>query len=285
MFDEPTARAEFVGVEPGVDIFCRLGGLDKEGVPVVFLHGNRDNHSHYTELESIVARYRPTVCIDFRGHGLSSKPDRVMTPDLLAADLDIVIRALRFDKVILLGHSLGSVVSMVYAWKWPERVERMILMAPAAHFEIGFTRPDPPESPDDYQRFVTEANRRAAPLFFQSDYPEVALRAIAVWSQVPYHVNKNLLRLKHPDLRPVVPGFPMPILLIAGERDRATTVEDARWIESNAPHAELFIVDEAAHFMHNERLDLVAPRILRFLATDSRAVRALHTLNQGSEAA
>jgi pimeloyl-ACP methyl ester carboxylesterase len=269
---EATARVEFISVEPDVDVFCRLGGLENGGTPVVFLHGNRDNHSHYTELESIIAQSRRTVCIDFRGHGLSSKPDCPMTPDLLAADVDSVIRTLGFDRVILLGHSLGSVTSMVYASKWPERVERMVLMAPAAHFEIGFTRPDPPESPEQYHAFVNEANRRAAPLFFQDDYPEVARRAITVWSQMPYHVNKNLIKLRHPDLRPVVRGFPMPILLIAGEHDRATTVEDAHWIEQNAQNAELFVVDRAAHFMYNERLDLVAPRILQFLAeTDGGA--------------
>lgn len=261
----PTAGVEFVEVEPEVNIFCRLGGLDHDGIPVVLLHGNRDNHSHYAELESVLSRTHRTVCIDFRGHGLSSKPDCVMTPDLLAADVDAVIRALGYERVILIGHSLGSVTSMVCASKWPERIERMVLMAPAAHFEIGFKRPDPPESPEAFAAFVKEANKRAAPLFFHPDHPEVQRRAIAVWSQMPYHVNKNLLRLKHPDLRPVVPGFPMPILLIAGEQDKATTVEDARWIEQNNANAELFVVPGTTHFMYNERLDLVAPRILEFL--------------------
>jgi len=261
----PGAAVEFVDVEPDVSIFCRIGGLANDGIPLVLLHGNRDNHSHYAELESILARTRRTTCIDFRGHGLSSKPDCPLTPDLLAADVDAVIRALGYERVVLIGHSLGSVTSMVYASTWPERVERMVLMAPAAHFEIGFERPDPPESPEAFAAFVKEANRRAAPLFFTDEHPEVARRATIVWSQVPFHVNKNLLKLKHPDLRPVVPGFTMPVLLVAGERDRSTTVDDARWIDEHAPNAQLFVVPGAAHFMHNERLDLVAPRILEFL--------------------
>ena len=143
----------------------------------------------------------------------------------------------------------------------------MVLMAPAAHFEEwGSSGPIHRRSAEAYEAFIREANRRAWGLFFQEEHPDVARRAIAVWSQMPYHVNKNQLKLKHPDLRQVVPDFPMPILLIAGERDRATTVEDARWIEQNARDAELFVVEGAAHFMHNERLDLVAPRILEFIA-------------------
>ena len=98
-----------------MNIFCRLGGLQNGGVPLFLLHGNRDNHSHFTELESILARDHRTVCLDFRGHGLSSKPDCPLTPDLLAADVDAVTRHLGYDQIILVGHSLGSVTSMVYA--------------------------------------------------------------------------------------------------------------------------------------------------------------------------
>ena len=142
----------------------------------------------------------------------------------------------------------------------------MVLMAPAAHFEIGFKRPDPPE----VRRGIRGVHPRGEPASVGTVLPGGASRRRAPRDcglvADALHVNKNQLKLKHPDLRQVVPDFPMPILLIAGERDRATTVEDARWIEQNARDAELFVVEGAAHFMHNERLDLVAPRILEFIA-------------------
>lgn len=257
---------DYVEVEPDVHIFTRHAGLHAEEPPVLLLHGNRDNHSHYAELETLLSATRHTVAVDFRGHGLSSKVDCPISAEVLAADIEAVRRHYGWDQVVLAGHSLGAVTSVTYAHRWPERVCRLVLMGTAASFTLGFRRPAMPADEQEYAEVIREANRRAAPLFFHASYPDVGRRVAATWSTVPLRIHRNLVALEHPDLRDVVRELAMPTLVIAGEDDRCTTVEQASWIHDHVAGSELFVVDGSAHFMYVEQPEVVARRIERFLA-------------------
>jgi pimeloyl-ACP methyl ester carboxylesterase len=263
-----SGAGDYVEVEDGVQVFCRHAGGDHDGPPLLLLHGNRDNHSHYAELERALARSRHTVAIDFRGHGLSSKVDCPMSAGLLAADIRAVCDHYGWERVHLAGHSLGAVTSMTLALSAPERVERLILLGAAASFELKFRRPPLPQDEAGFPAMIREANRRAAPLFFHHRHPDVQRRVTASWSTILLKVHRNLVALEHPDLRPVVPALRMPTLVIAGEHDRCTTVEQARWLHAHLPDSELYVVPDTAHFMYMERPALVAARIERFLRAD-----------------
>jgi pimeloyl-ACP methyl ester carboxylesterase len=267
----PIAACDYVRVADGTRIFCRHAGIEHGGPPVILLHGNRDNHAHFGEVQQRLAREHHTVAIDFRGHGLSSKLDRPMSPDLLAEDVSAVCEHYGFERVVLAGHSLGSVVSMTFASRWPGRVERLVLLGAAASFELKFKRPPVPDDEADFPAIIEDANRRAAPLFFHSAHPDVQRRVTAGWSTVTLTVHRRLVTLEHPDLRPLVPRLAMPVLVIAGEQDRCTTVDQARWIHDNLPDSQLYVVPRSAHFMYMEHPDLVGERIERFLISDREA--------------
>jgi pimeloyl-ACP methyl ester carboxylesterase len=256
---------DYVEVADGVHVFCRHAGTKHDGPPVLLLHGNRDNHSHFAELQQRLAREHHIVAIDFRGHGLSSKVDSPMSADLLADDIRAVCDYHGFERVVVAGHSLGSVVSVIFASRRPERVERLVLLGSAASFELKFKRPPLPANEAAFRTMVKEANRRAAPLFFHSGHPDVQRRVTASWSTMTLMVHRRLVALAHPDLRALIPRLAMPALVIAGEQDRCTTVEQACWIADNLSDGELFVVPRSAHFMYMEDPELVADRISRFL--------------------
>jgi pimeloyl-ACP methyl ester carboxylesterase len=260
-----TAFGDYVEVADGVDLFCRHAGADNDGPPVLLLHGNRDNHSHWAEVESRLSRTHHTVAIDFRGHGLSSKIDCPLSPELLADDVRAVCNHYGFGRVVLAGHSLGSVVSMTFAHRWSQRVERLVLLGAAASFTLKFKRPPLPRDEAEFAELIRDANRRAAPLFFHPAYPDVQRRVTACWSTIPLVVHRNLVALEHPDLRPIVPQLELPVLVIAGQHDRCTTPEQAVWIHAHLPDSSLTIVPDSAHFMYMEQPALVAERIASFL--------------------
>jgi pimeloyl-ACP methyl ester carboxylesterase len=260
------ARGDYVEVADGVHLFCRHAGAEHGGTPVLLLHGNRDNHSHWAEVQERLARSRHTIAVDFRGHGLSSKPDCPFSPELLADDVRAVCDAHGWDRVVLVGHSLGSVVGMTFAHRWPDRVERLVLLGAAATFELKFKRPPTPRDENEFREAIRDTNRRAAPLFFHASYPDVQRRVTACWSTIPLAVHRNLVALRHPDLRPVVPQLDLPVLVVVGEHDRCTTPEQGRWIHEHLPRAELLVVPDSAHFMHMEQPELVAEGVDAFLA-------------------
>lgn len=253
---------DYVTVAEDVQIFYRRQGPTNTE-PILFLHGNRDNHSHFAELQTLLSPFRQTFALDLRGHGFSSKVDCPLSAELYADDLDAFIKHFGWEKVTLVGHSLGAVTSMVYALRSPERVSHMVLMGAAAHYEMKWKRPTVTE--ESYPQVIEESNRRAGPFFFLDDYPAVKRRVIASWSSIVFKVHRNLIQLTHPDLRHRVSQITSPTLIIAGELDKSTPVASANYLHEQIPNSQLAVIPNTGHFMFMEQPKLIAEHIQRFL--------------------
>ncbi|OLT10682.1 hypothetical protein BJF79_25690 [Actinomadura sp. CNU-125] len=260
-----TRRTDYIEAADGTQLFCRHAGNPGSTPPVLLLHGNRDNHSHYTEVQELLQDHWHTAALDFRGHGLSSTLDRTPTPELLAGDVHEVAGHYGWERLVLVGHSLGSATAMTFADRWPERVAALVLMGTAATFRLPFRRPEIPVTRETFAAFVREANVRARPVFFHERHPETARRVCAAWSSVPFEVHRRLIGMKHPDLRDLVRRLTVPTLLVAGEHDRCTPPEQAKWIHENHKDAELAVIADTAHFMYVDDAPAVAAAIDTFL--------------------
>lgn len=260
-------RVDYVEVGPGISLFCRHEGDGSAagGPPVLLLHGNRDNHTHFDQLQAHLAGGHRTTALDFRGHGLSSTLDVPAGFDLFAEDVLAVLDHHGWERVVLVGHSFGSGVSMTVSQRWPERVAALVLMGSAVVFTLPFKRPDSPPTRETFAEFVRVANERARPVFFHERHPEIVGQVCAVWSTISWDVHRNLVASGHPDMRPVVKELKVPTLVIAGEHDRCTPPDQARWIHENHRSAELRIVPDTAHFMYMEEPAVVAREIADFV--------------------
>ncbi len=106
-------------------------GEDADGGPVLlllhgFTGGKLDFHD---QLPSFTDRFR-VIAPDNRGHGESSNTGNISdyTIDQLVEDLHGFIQAMGLHNIHLLGHSLGGMVVMRYALKYPARLSSVILM-------------------------------------------------------------------------------------------------------------------------------------------------------------
>ncbi|MFD7668964.1 alpha/beta fold hydrolase [Streptomyces sp. NPDC059788] len=260
-----TLRTDYVEVADTTFLFCRHAGDPTAGPPVLLLHGNRDNHTHYAEVQELLQDRWHTAAVDFRGHGLSSPLDRTPSPELLAEDVREITEHYGWERVVLVGHSLGSATAMTFADRWPERVAALVLMGTAATFRLPFRRPETPVTRETFPDFVREANARARPVFFHERHPDTARRVCAAWSTVPFETHRQLMTLVHPDLRDLVRRLTVPTLVVAGEHDRCTPPEQAVWIHENHQDAELAVISDTAHFMYVEDAPAVASAIDAFL--------------------
>lgn len=88
---------------------------------VVFLHGYLDNAASFSTLLPYLSKY-PCVAIDLAGHGRSEHRSSDAHYHLVdyAYDLHRFIETQKFEKVILVGHSLGAIVSSIYAATRPK---------------------------------------------------------------------------------------------------------------------------------------------------------------------
>ena len=105
------------------------------GRTAVFVHGSGPGASGYSNFKLNAPAFAEggyrAVLPDLPGFGYSSKPDDIdYTTDFFASHLVALIDALGIDRCALVGNSLGGAVCIRAALDHPQRVERLVLMAP-----------------------------------------------------------------------------------------------------------------------------------------------------------
>ena len=100
-----------------------------EGPVVVLIHGLLGAHSNWEpQIETLSRRYR-VIAPDLFGHGASDKPAGDYSLSAHAATVRDLLEALDIPSATLVGHSLGGGVAMQTLYLFPDRVERLCLVA------------------------------------------------------------------------------------------------------------------------------------------------------------
>lgn len=106
--------------------------------PIVLLHGYMNGALYYyRNLVGLTKHFRTVVSLDLLGWGLSSRPKFAPLNDSVQATENVFVESLeawrkaqQIDKMVLAGHSMGGYLSVAYCERYPERVERLILLSP-----------------------------------------------------------------------------------------------------------------------------------------------------------
>ena len=124
------------GASAGVRLFYQLHGTGRE--PVVFVQGGpgadlRTVAPNFEPLE----RGRTVIHYDHRGGGRSSLPDdtALLHISYFVEDLEAVRRHFGLERMTIVASSFGPIIAALYAGKYPERVERMVFVAPTPPFQ------------------------------------------------------------------------------------------------------------------------------------------------------
>ena len=101
-----------------------------KGPALLLLHGLGCDHTTWLPVVAALARRYTVIAPDLLGHGLSAKPRADYSVGGYANGMRDLLTVLGVDKVTVVGHSFGGGVAMQFAYQFPERTERMILVAP-----------------------------------------------------------------------------------------------------------------------------------------------------------
>ncbi|HEX9933352.1 MAG TPA: alpha/beta hydrolase [Allosphingosinicella sp.] len=104
-----------------------------KGPHLVLLHGALATHSDWLEgpFDRLARDFRVTA-VDRPGHGLSRRPRFEGTPRDQAAQIAAGLDALGVGRVLLVAHSMGGLVALAMAERFPDRVAGLVLLAPIA---------------------------------------------------------------------------------------------------------------------------------------------------------
>ncbi|KAJ3917640.1 alpha/beta-hydrolase [Lentinula edodes] len=200
--------------------------------PAVMLHGYGAGlgfyFNNFLPMAQWAARHNSSVyALDWLGMGRSSRPPfhikaskkdipaRVAEAESFFVDsLEDWRQQMHLEKMTLIGHSLGAYFSVVYALKYPQRVERLILLSPAGvprgpDHTVPSSEVDPPTTTSSEDRAElasnakveqVEANQRTAKakesrsrrilthLWEEGFSPFQVVRTMGVWA--PWMVGK-----------------------------------------------------------------------------------------------
>ena len=123
----------------GVKLTSKENHISKSTeTPLVLQHGYMNGGLYFfRNLVGLTNYFQNVYAIDMLGWGLSSRPTFRLRDDSVETAEEFFVESLEswreannIDKMILAGHSMGGYLSVAYCEKYPERVERLILLSP-----------------------------------------------------------------------------------------------------------------------------------------------------------
>jgi pimeloyl-ACP methyl ester carboxylesterase len=112
----------------GNGIEINLAIWEGKGKTILCIHGLTANCRCWDGIASALSPLHRVLAIDLRGRGLSGKPPSGYSITHHCEDIRCVLDELNLKRVVLMGHSLGAIVSLAYSAQHPEQVERLILV-------------------------------------------------------------------------------------------------------------------------------------------------------------
>lgn len=100
-----------------------------EGPPLLLIHGIGDSSQTFAATIPLLARRFTVIAPDLLGHGASDKPRGDYSVAGYANAMRDLLSVLDIDAATVVGHSLGGGVAMQFAYQYPERCDRLVLVS------------------------------------------------------------------------------------------------------------------------------------------------------------
>jgi proline iminopeptidase len=279
----PLSAATFQS-DDGVTLYYDVVG---KGDPVVMLSGGPGFSPEYLRpVADALAKKYSLVLFHQRGTGKSvlAKYDNAFEVRKLVADLEALRRELKQEKLTLVGHSFGGILSMMYAREHPDRIRALALVDSGgptlaavpkfnANLEARFSAEEkarikewsaPEKLKNEHKRAVMEITRaKTAAYFHDRSKAKAFTEAMGDdWfnDAVFWGVVMQMTAL---DLRPGLEKVKAPVIVIHGQQD---PLESSGEVHATFPGSRLVLIENAGHFPWLEQPEKVYAALDGFLA-------------------
>lgn len=255
---------------------------------LILVHGGRDHCRTWDMVARALQPHFHVVAPDLRGHGDSdwAKGSSYSLSDYVY-DLTRLTQSVAADKTIIVGHSMGGLIGLMYAGTYPDKVLRLAVLD-------GMTAlPGTPRSPihEQIAAWIAQLDRIAGRKSHR--YPTIAEAAERIsahnkrltpeqalnlashgakrnadgsfsWKYDEYQQAKAPYRLSPDDHIALWSRITCPTLLLQGSESFLPNLETAR-VLAYFRQAHLVKIVEAGHWLHHDKLDEVLKLLRPFL--------------------
>src|SRR6185437_3040709 len=110
----------------GIHLYYEIHGT---GQPLILLHGGFGTCDMFAALTPALVQRHQVIGVDLYGHGRTALTDRPIRFEQMADDIAGLIAYLGLEKANVLGFSLGGAVALQTAIRYPERVNKLVLIS------------------------------------------------------------------------------------------------------------------------------------------------------------
>lgn len=246
------------------------------GEPLILIHSvGQSIYTWRNMFNRLSLNYR-VIALDLPGHGFSSRPENFSyTVEEQAKVLELFMDAINIESAHIMAFSMGSAYALEFAMENPERIGKMVLIAPGG---MSTEMPTPIRMLDS-SLFGTVAamlygvrtvEKVLSECFFdltRTMSPEVVNE---YYKTVSDRESRRVLRESFHNFEdePVINrlrSLDAPVLILQGTEDKWRSTEQMDIYHNAMPYAGLATIRNAGHLLHEEKAERVIAAVLEYI--------------------
>jgi pimeloyl-ACP methyl ester carboxylesterase len=284
-FDETTAlnqatckeaNGAFIQLSDGITHY-QLGG-DKNSEVVVLVHGfSVPSFIYDPTFEFLSKQGFQVLRYDLFGRGYSDRPNLQYDIDLFVKQLRELLDALNFQKVHLVGLSMGGAITAAFIEQYPRYVAKHVLIDPSGAKAIALSKLLQVVKLPVVGELLLSLFGSAS--MIKSVAGDLFTPALVQHFQEKYAIQMQYQGFKRAILSTLRNGMlddfletykrigalKKPTLLFWGRQDATVPYAHSEIVMQMMPHAQLYTIEDCGHIPHYEKPDEVNPILLTFL--------------------
>jgi pimeloyl-ACP methyl ester carboxylesterase len=247
--------------------YWRTGG-DKP--PMIMAHGYSDTGLCWTSIAQELDDQYDIILPDARGFGHTDPPSKSEPVDVQVEDLAALIKELKLNKPILMGHSMGSSSVAWFSARYPDVPKAAILVDPRLVSSSSNSRSRSPEATEKAAADIIKKNNTTYEELIDGQiirHPEWGMTALHFWalSKQLYHPNTAYRSSgDRPDMSELFSKTKCPTLILKAD-DQGELREKNKEVTAILKHGKIVHVEGAGHTVHWDQKERFLEALTPFL--------------------
>ncbi len=258
--------------------------LGEGTTPILFLHGFPFNRTMWKgQLEFLKSETRVIAC-DLRGFGKSEDETSFLSMDQFADDLIGFMDALKIEKAIVCGLSMGGYIALNAVNRFTKRFEALILCDTQCYSDTAEAKQKRYKAIDEISADgISAFNEPFLKSVFYEKSLETKPEVVEMLREVVYSTSEHSLTMgltalaERRETCSTLSKIDMPTLIICGREDTVTPPEKSEYMHEQIYGSVLRMIDEAGHVSNLEQPETFNNHILHF-------IHALDTIDSEKQA-
>ena len=244
-------------------------GNKSDDKSILLLHGLGGSLERWSKVIPFFSNNYRLIIPDIVGFGYSDKPHVEYSIEFFIKFIENFIQALNIDNLYVIGSSFGGLLALEFAIKFPNKVNKLVLLSPAGMMNRVTPTLNLYISAALYPTFYNVATAYYEMVYDPRSVTEASIRDFInrmSLNNAKYAFMSTLISLKNnPDLKDRL-KINIPTLLIWGKDDQLMPLKYAK--DFKIPNSKLVIFNNCGHYPHVEKVEEFNKTVFQFLNND-----------------